>query len=160
MTLPYDYYPAVLFAIEKISQGRTKTYACDESNISISVFEQYVKNSVELQELLHEAETRGYDAMADMLLIIDSEKAGIYSQSDPKMAKVISENIKWLLTRRRQKQYGDRMVVEHNLTADRAITDALAAGRNRLLNANRDVPAIIDVTPVESDDDIMSSILA
>ena len=157
MTLPYNYYPAVLFAIEKISQGRTKTYACDEANISISVFESYVNKSQELQDLLTEAETRGYDAMADMLLTIDHK--GVYAQSDAKMAKVISENIKWLLGRRRQKQYGDKMVVEHNITADRAITDALAAGRNRLLNSNRDESRFIDVSPVESDEDIMAAIL-
>lgn len=158
MSLPYDYYPAVMGAIDLISQGYTKTHACDEMKIRIPTFESHVKSSPQLQELLHEAETRGYDAMADALLRIDNDT--IYGQSDPKMAKVISDNIKWLLARRRQKEYGDRVTVQHNITADKAITEALIAGRNRAALASQS--DYIDVTPVvvePSDDEIMAEIL-
>lgn len=125
----FDYFPKVLQVIDLISQGRTKTYACDTADITISAFESHVKQHKDLQELLFEAETRGYDAMADMLVTIDHY--GEYAQSDPKMAKVISDNIKWLLEKRKSKQYGQKVEVTHNLTADKAITDALNAGRNR-----------------------------
>ncbi|RTL04981.1 hypothetical protein EKK58_09245 [Candidatus Dependentiae bacterium] len=143
MNLPYDYFPKVFQAVELIAQGRTKTYACDEVGITVTVFDNTVKQYTELQELLVEAETRGYDTMADMLLTIDSR--GIYAHSDPKMAKVISDNIKWLLERRKSKQYGQRVQVEHNITADRAIINALSAGRRRVEEAARN--KCIDVTP-------------
>lgn len=143
MSLPYDYYPAVLHALELLSQGRTKTRACDEANITLATFESYVKNIPELTEMFTEAEQRSYDAMAEALVDIDNH--AIHGQSDPKMAKVISDNIKWLLSKRRSKEYGERITVDHTITADKAITDALAAGRKR---AALTVDAeYIDVTP-------------
>lgn len=127
--MPYDYYPAVMHALELLSQGRTKTRACDEANITLATFESYVKNIPELTEMFTEAEQRSYDAMAEALVDIDNH--AVHGQSDPKMAKVISDNIKWLLSKRRSKEYGERITVDHTITADKAITDALAAGRRR-----------------------------
>lgn len=146
MTLPYDYYPLVIQVLDLISQGRTKTRACDEANISIPTFDQYVKNVPELRDLFSEAEQRGYDAMAEALVDIDNH--AIHGQSDPKMAKVISDNIKWLLSKRRSKEYGERITVDHNITADKAITDALVAGRKRAQLAATLDGDFVDVTPV------------
>jgi len=157
MTLPYDYYPTVLECIEKISQGRTKTDVCDEYRITIASFDKYVNSSPELQALLAEAEARGYDSMADMLLKID--RMGPYAQSDSKMAKVISDNIKWLLSKRKQKTYGDKVEVTHNLTADKAITDALNAGRQRALQGAGLSGTVVDAVFEEVEDDIMASLL-
>lgn len=164
--LSYDYFSAALTAIDLISQGKTKTHACDDSGISIPQFEKYVNANKELQELLHEAETRGYDAMADALLRIDHH--AIYGHSDPKMAKVMSDNIKWLLSKRKQREYGDRLEVTHNVTVDKAITDALSAGRRRAEQRALEAPTIdAEFTVVDdplahdpSDEEIMSLILA
>lgn len=162
MTIAYDYYRNALSAIELISQGRTRTHACDEANITIAAFVNHVKQSPELEELLNEAETRGYDAMADALLRIDNH--AIYGQSDAKMAKVISDNIKWLLSKRKQKEYGDRLEVTHNITADRAITAALAAGRQRVTQAMIEGPTVdVEFSVVEaepSEEQILAEILA
>lgn len=158
MSLPYDYYPLVLNTIDLISQGYLRTHACDQLGLRIATFEHYVKNDAQLQELLHEAETRGYDALADALLRIDNH--ALYGQSDPKMAKVISDNIKFLLSKRRPKEYGERITITHNITADKAITDALTAGKHRALAAQQH-GTIIDVTPVveQTDEEIMAEIL-
>ena len=160
MALPYDYYPAVLYAIDKISQGHTKTSACDEANINIATFDNYIKNDEVVQALYVEADQRGTDAMADALLTIDDH--GIYGQSDPKMAKVISDNIKWLLSKRKSTTYGDKLVVEHNLTADKAITEALLAGRERatfaLTDNIIDIEAITVYEPTE--DELLAEILS
>ena len=161
MSLPYDYYPAVLYAINLISEGRSKTRACDDSNITIPTFESYVNRHEELRDLLHDAERRGYDAMADSLLEIDNHK--VYGQSDPKMAKIISDNIKFFLSKKRPKEYGDRVQVDVNITADKAITDALMAGKKRAALPYVEVDgAFIDVTPVvdASDEAIMQEMLA
>lgn len=157
MSLPYDYMPAVLFAIEEISMGATKTMACDKANISIATFDNYVNNNKTLTDMYNEADQRGGDAMADALLQIDTHK--LYGQSDPKMAKVMSDNIKWLLSKRKQKQYGDKLEVTHNITADKAITDALIAGRNRAALCNQEAPFIEIITDI-SDEAIMAEMLS
>lgn len=163
MPTSYDYYPAVLNAIDIISQGNTRTNACDDAGITIPMFERIVKESNELTDLLVEAETRGYDALADALVNIDNHK--IHGRSDPKMAKVISDNIKWLLSKRRVKEYGDRLDVNINLTADKAIVEALAKGRARASQLALGAPEEDDVidaafTVIEqSDDEIMAEIL-
>lgn len=153
----YDYYPAVLYALDLISQGRTITDACDQANITPVTLDKYVERDPQLQELRADAERRGYDAMADALINIDNHK--VHGQSDPKMAKVISDNIKWLLSKRRFKDYGDKVEVRHEVTMDKAIVSALEHARNRTLFLP---PHTIDAVAVElSDDDlIMSDLLS
>lgn len=155
MTLPYDTYPLVTKAIMLLSEGRTKTRACDEAGISISVFDNYIKSNPAMEDLYREAEQRSYDAMADALLEIDNHK--IYGQSDAKMANVISSNIKFLLGKRRPKEYGERITVDHNVTMDKAIIDALTAGRRRAAIGHED-STIIDVTPGVSEDEEIAAL--
>ena len=152
MNLPYDYTPAVLFAIDLISEGATKTAACDESNITVGTFEKYIDESKELEQLYRDAFIRGSDALADSLLIIDRHER--YGHSDPKMAKVVSDNIKWLLAKRDSKRFGDRIEINHTLTADKAITEALLAGQRRALESCTK-EGVIDVEVVEEDEDAL-----
>lgn len=156
MSLPYDYYPLVMKAIGLLSEGRSKTRACDEAGITIAVFDNYIKSNPAMQDLFIEAEQRSYDAMADALLEIDNHK--IYGQSDAKMANVISSNIKFVLSKRRPKEYGDRITVDHNVTMDKAIIDALTAGRRRAAIGHDD--SIIDVTPQLTEEDEIAALCA
>ncbi len=130
MTLPYDYYPAVLHAINLIGQGHTLTEACDRSNITVQTLRSYTRKDEDLNAMYIEADQRGSDAMADALVNIDNHR--VHGQSDPKMAKVISDNIKWVLSKRRPKNYGDRVQVDHSVTVDVTITTALDAARRRV----------------------------
>lgn len=138
-------------AIQLLSEGRSKTRACDEAGISIASFDHYIKNNEAMGDLFREAEQRSYDAMADALLEIDNHK--LYGQSDAKMANVISGNIKFVLAKRRPKEYGERITVDHNVTMDKAIIDALTAGRRRAAIGHEDA-TIIDITPVNEDAEI------
>lgn len=159
MTTVYDYIPYVMNAIELISQGETETAACDKVGIRIGVFKSYVNSNAQLQELYVEAMQRGHDAMADALISIDNHR--IHGRSDPKMAKVISDNIKWLLERRAAKKYGAKLEVQHNLTLDRAIVDALTAAKNRVSIAHDRVqPVIIDVEPELSEEEAHALVFA
>lgn len=158
MSLPYDYYPAVLYAINEFGQGRTLTEACDLANIEIPTFKKYVDNDPTLQDLYAEAEVRSYDAMADALVNIDNHK--IHGQSDSRMAKVISENIKWVLSRRDPKRFGERIEVKHEVTMDRAITDALNAARSRSATVIEHKPVVEDAVYVEDDDEILRELLS
>ncbi len=160
MSLPYDYYPAVLYALNLIGQGHTLTSACDQSNITTQIFDRYVKREPELQAMYEEAVQRGNDAMADALINIDNHK--IHGQSDPKMAKVISDNIKWVLGKRDSKRFGDKIEVKHEITMDRAIINALERARSRtpvLEDHTETGVTIIDVTPV-SDDELLAELLS
>lgn len=131
MGVPADYFPLVMRAIDLIGQGRTQTRACDEAGVSVATFKAYVAQTEELHALFNDAEQRGYDTLADILLEIDSHH--LYGSSDPKQQKVMSDNIKWLLSRRRPQQYGERVIVENKITADKAIIDALSRGAERAL---------------------------
>lgn len=158
MALPYDHYPAVLQAIDLLSQGNTLTKACDDANLSISTFYHYVRKDEELNAMYVEADQRGSDAMADALVNIDNHR--VHGQSDPKMAKVISDNIKWVLGKRKPKEYGDRVQVDHSVTVDVAITTALDAARRR----TGTLPEIIDAETVPAfegeDAEIMRELFA
>lgn len=158
MSLSYDYYPAVLYALDQIGQGRTLTDACDVSNINVATFDRYVKANAELQTLYEEMVHRGNDAMVDALINIDNHR--IHGRSDPKMAKVVSDNIKWVVSKRDSKRFGEKIEVKHEITMDRAIVDALEHARNRVEYAD-----YVDVTPAmiaspDEDDAIMNELLS
>lgn len=83
--------------------------------------------------LAHDAHERGADALADILLNIDSD--AVYGDTDVKVMKIKSDNIKWYLSKRFNQQYGEKIVVENTFTADKAITEALARGKERAMKA-------------------------
>jgi hypothetical protein len=129
MSLIYETYAKTLDAIGLIGQGHTFTSACDLAGVSIPAFHKCIKENEDLAGALDEAQTRGNDAMADALIDIDNHK--VYGTTDPKLAKVRSDNIKWVLARRDSKRFGDKVEVTHNVNVDVAITSRLNEARNR-----------------------------
>src|SRR5215471_5679778 len=111
MTVPYDVYNDVLSVIRIIASGKTPTMACDDVGLSYSTFCTVTLKNQQLGALRLEAEDRLYDLMAEALPRIYDHP--VYGVDDPKMAGVVSANIKWLLERRRQKAYGSHTVIEH-----------------------------------------------
>lgn len=159
MTPSYDIYPRVVNAIEQFSRGLTLTRACDAAGVPIPTFEKYVKADKNLQDLFADAERRGYDAMADALLRIDDENTE-YGRGNPAMAKIQSDNIKWLLSKRDNKRFGEKVEIKHEISLDRAITDALENARSRVANKTLPPPDTIDVEfeLVDEDAEIMRSL--
>lgn len=143
MSIIYDKYVSVLQVIEYIGQGMTMTKACDTSYIGVATVNKYLADDVLLAEMFEEAVQRGNDALADALLSPDNH--ALYGRSDPKLAKVMSDNIKWVLSKR-DRRFADRIEHKHTLTADNAITAALEMARTRVQSST---PVLIDVTPVE-----------
>lgn len=142
MALAYDKYIEALQVIEWVGQGWTLTHACDDCSISVLTFKRYVERDEELQRMLADAVQRGNDALADALLSPDNHI--LYGRTDAKMAKVMSDNIKWVLSKR-DKRFADRVEHSVTLTADTAITSALEMARTRLIQSKE--PVLIDVTP-------------
>lgn len=97
---------------------------------------------------------RGTDAMADALLNPDNHK--LYGHSDPKMARVQSDNIRWWLSKRRPKEFGDRIEINHHLTADKAIVQALTAARNRVADALPPADDVIDAQFEPSEEELLA----
>jgi hypothetical protein len=122
-------------------------------------FTQELDKSEELRDLYINAERRSYDMMAEALLHIDNHP--IYGQSDSKMAGVISKNIQWFLSKRRASVYGEKITVEHTITADKAILDALQRGKARAqgqlpapVKSSQIVGEIIDLVPIDRIEDL------
>ncbi len=123
--------PKVLNVLEHMCQGHTLTKACDLERIAVVTFKQYVTASPELQVQFEAAEQRGLDTLADLL--INPFDNLIFGDTDVKKIRIICENIKWFLSRKRPTQYGDKSIVEHQITADRQIIDALQRGKERAI---------------------------
>ncbi len=150
----YDTYPAVMKVLSLMSEGRSVSSSCDEVGIAVPAFRRVIDSDPAFVSMYDEAVTRGHDALADALLEID--RHAHYGSADTKQQKITSDNIKWLLASRDSKRFGNRVAVDVNVTADRAIVEALSRRRSR--SEQRQVSEIIDVTPTvvvdaEADED-------
>jgi hypothetical protein len=135
-------YTTILKIISEISEGERKSQACFLSGLSVSVFDRTVKSDPMLQQMLYDAEVAGIEELADVLVNIDTHHK--HGRTDPKTASVVSSNIKWYLSKKRPDQYGEKVLVENRITADKVILDALSAGLERAQNR------LIDITPAPS----------
>lgn len=130
----YDIMPRVLAVLELLCQGYTLTAACDKNSIGVATFRKHVNSNVELKEMFEEAEQRGFDTLADYLIDpFGAHGNKVTNETEAKKAKLVSDNIKWYLSRKRPTQYGDRSVVEHTITADKAIIEAMQQGNQRAM---------------------------
>lgn len=146
-------FPKAMRALELIADGRTVRRACDEVKIGLNTFQRIIRDVPEFRDLYAEAEQRGYDNLAEILLNIDTDAT--YGSSDTKQQKIISDNIKWFLSRKRPSQYGDKVEITHVLTADKAIIGALERGRLRAIGKPEDIidGTFKEVVPVLSEDE-------
>lgn len=124
-------YANIMQALDLISQGETPTKACDKAGVSTATLRKYCLQDPVLKELSDEAHQRGHDTMADVLLHIDTDDR--YGSTNPQVMRVISDNIKWYLSRKNPQQYGEKVTIENKITADKAIVEALSRGKQRAL---------------------------
>jgi len=134
MPTTYEYYAAVMYALERIVEGMSPTKACAKANIPYRMFTKLVKEDTELALLADEAQQLGADTMADLLLSLD-DPSNPYFTTDEKKQKIISDNLKWVLARRFNKKYGERVEIKQEITVSHVITSQLEAARERSLLA-------------------------
>lgn len=158
MVLPQDIMPRVMNVITHMGNAKTESEACDLAGVTVTLFRKYVSTTPELHDLFLDAEQRGYDRMADELIAIDIHGA-LLGITDTKTLKILSDNRKWLLSKRRPQQYGDKVVHEHNITADRTIIEALSQGKQRALTSQAteivEAEFTVIVNGVELDPDLL-----
>lgn len=143
--------PKVMRVVDLLRQGRSPTEACRETLITWSTVKKYCERDADLKDMLTDAIQEGFDTLADILLTIDRDPH--YGQSDAALAKVISDNVKWYLSRKNPAGYGDRTEVNVNLRADSVILAALNAAKLRappMLELS--ATPIIEIDEVEADE--------
>lgn len=126
-------------AITLATSGMSLNAICKELNISNENMRSYLNNNLSFKTKFNDAREDGYDALADQLLTITNE------ESDHNKAKVKSDNIKWLLSKRKATVYGDKIEVNMNATIDIGATLAEAKARASSLNKKT-----IDISPNEN----------
>lgn len=145
MSMPVDVISQCMSVLQHIALNRKlPTTACDECGVSYATFDKYTTNIPELAAMRKDAEDRLYDQLADTLLHIDTDVE--YGHSDPKIMSIKSKNIQWLISRRRQAKYGDKITNEHVITADREVIQALQAAKARSHGVGQLAGPIVEAT--------------
>lgn len=128
-------YQKVVKVLGLHAEGKTIRKALREVNggfavgLSRQMFERMCVEDAELRTLRLEAARSFQESYHDLLLNIDDDPTE--GRTDAKMAAVISSNIKHVLAVDNPDKFGNRVKVEHNITASDAIVAALEAARRR-----------------------------
>ena len=128
--------------LDLLANGQTLAKACETVGLSTGQFMQRLPNRTSLAHAFVCARDAGAEVLADSLLGLTDTEA------DVNRARLKSDNIKWILSRRHAAKFGDRIDVNVNATVD--LTSAISEARNRLRPVRDQEPDIIDVTPIES----------
>lgn len=135
MSEKVERYQKVVRVIGMHAEGKTIRKALREVNegstvgLSRQLFERMCVEDAELRALRLEAARCFQESYHDLLLNIDDDP--VEGRTDAKMAAVISSNIKHVLAVDNPDKFGNRVKVEHNITASDAIVAALEAARKR-----------------------------
>lgn len=135
-----DYQPV----LDAIAEGMTVTEACGLHRVSPQAFYAAKRRHLDLQAAFAIAQEVGAEAQADTLFNIHQRVR------DPLMARVVSDNRKWLLSKRQAATYGDKLQVETQHNADLAaiLKEAIA----RIPRPHDDQPLTIEAKNVTISD--------
>lgn len=144
--------------IHHLYAGATKDEACGQMGINPGAVAFVRRENKEFNQAIRDAEASRIDNKVDELLNIHD------THSDPLMARVISDNIKWTASKRLREIYGDKVdhVVEHKISLVQAIQDARAR-TTQFIDAKcvevldnvtdiKSVAPIVDAVKIEKDD--------
>lgn len=114
--------------LRDIESGVNLTHSLKRNNITSGIFFRALEKD-ETKRLIYNAaiEAQTHE-LADQLLEIPD------TYDDVARAKLKSENIKWLISKRNRKSYGDKLEIDHNHNID--IKAALNSATSRLKEVN------------------------
>lgn len=140
-TLPSVKFPIMIAIVHRIADGMAPHQACKDEGTTLAAFKHAMSIEPDLKTLFDEALETGSEVLADMLLHIDQE------HSDPRFARIISDNIKWLLERRKPDKYGQRVQVSMENNATKTMMEILDKAIDRIPVARAPVGSrFVDVT--------------
>jgi hypothetical protein len=130
-------YPILYSIINRIAQGTPPFRAFQEHGVTRQWFRGWIERDPELQRLHEQAKEDQAETLTEILLTINQptdprDPLAIGGETDAKMAKVISDNIKWYAEKLKPEKYSSRMEIKHTVTADGVITQMLRAGMERI----------------------------
>ncbi len=117
--------------IELFSQGMTISNIAKTVGISVACITQWRLKYPLFDNEVSRAQTIGFEVQADSIL----EIADTYE--DVNQARLKSDNLKWVLSKRASSTYGDRMELNVNQSID--ITGALTEAKGRALRPVHDL---------------------
>jgi len=147
----------VLAVIEQLRTGAAMTLseALRAVGISVPTFRRAMASTPELVELYDEALQESYDLLAEKLVHVDEY------YPDAKMANAVSTNIRWFLSRRKPSTYGEHSTIEHRITADKDVLEALLRAKARAQSIEYTAPpALPHPTRAEATAEARSGYLA
>jgi len=121
-------------AISLASEGRSLGRIFEELEISAYYFWKCVEEDTFFEKRFTSARNNGLECIADNLLDI------VELEPDVNKARLLSDNSKWILSKRKPKVYGDKIDVNISQTVD--IGAALSEAKSRV---------ITEVTPLSLD---------
>lgn len=120
--------------IELFSQGNTISNIAKTVGISVACITQWRLKYPLFDNEVSRAQTIGFEVQADSIL----EIADAYD--DVNQARLKSDNLKWVLSKRASSTYGDRMDLTVNQTID--LTGALTEAKTRALRPVHDLDLV------------------
>jgi hypothetical protein len=145
--LPTDTYQKFMLVVDHIRMGKLPTRACRDAGVSWHTVKTLVAREPELASMFEEALLECRDQMLEILVEIDVRDPRVpYGSADPKMAAVISANIKWVLEKMWPEKFMTKVTVQHDRPADEAITAALNAAIARI-----PLPRAVETPPMIED---------
>lgn len=122
---PYDLVESEIeLALDLAAEGRSIQYIAKALGLHVSTFGRYRDRNPEFAALFTRAREDGYDALADQLLEIAEDV------DDVQRGRLKSDNLKWLISKRKPKEYGEKIDV--NMTGQVSVKSALDEARNRI----------------------------
>lgn len=109
--------------IEKALEGTSFKLICRELGLSVFDFRLILRANPQYNKAFQQARIEGYSVLADSLLDVPIE------QPDPYRARLLSDNIKWLIGKRMPEVYGEKVRVELEVVD---LQGALDAARSRI----------------------------
>lgn len=138
-----EQYTIAVRVIGMHAEGKSIRKALREvGTMSRVTFERLCAENEDLRKMRIEAAHAFREQYHDLLLNIDDDPEE--GRTDAKMAAVISANIKHVLAVEDRERFGDKVKIEHNITASEAIVQALDAARRRAGHS-----VIVDAVAVE-----------
>jgi len=112
--------------IMRLYDGFNMAETCADLRLNPGAVAIVMQDDIEFNNAVRQAQAFRVDLMTDKLENIEDY------QDNPHMAKVVSDNIKWLASKRYKEIYGDKLEVNHNHTIN--IKDAMIEAQSRTLN--------------------------
>lgn len=129
--------------LEMLSSGITSSLACKELGIDNRVPGKWASVDGTFAEQRNLARAAAAEALESELLTAPK-------QYEPGRARVITENIRWLLSKWQPATYGDKLELNVNQTVD--ISQAIEQGRARQSRLpGSDQAVTIDAQPIDSE---------